>query len=354
MLGPYPPLVSIIVPVFNRREMISDALASLKAQTYQKIEIIVVDDGSSDGSSEIAEATGDSRIRVVRHAQNLGIPTARNTGLAEARGDYIAWLDSDDLALPRRIERQVAFLETHPEIAMVGSCGGRRDLGGKRSALTRVPVFNHEDIAAELLFRSPYQQSSIMGRTDVLTAYPYRVEFPVCEDLDVFLRIARNHRIANLPEVLIDRRLHAGQTVSTESELIRDRKRVLFREELERLGVAATDEELNLHVTLGRNKRTAQDRGFMKRSERWLEKLVEANRLNPIYHHSSLAFVVATIWAQACRAGCAGPNRVFATSRLARSRLSRGLINRNARSWVRTALPIAAGLTTGVPSSPVS
>jgi len=109
------PAASAIIPVYNRAGPVAHAVASLAAQTLSDLEIIVVDDGSADASAEAAERAGGSRVRIVRHSVNRGIPAARNSGLAAARGKYIAWLDSDDIARPRRLERQVRFSKAGPK-----------------------------------------------------------------------------------------------------------------------------------------------------------------------------------------------------------------------------------------------
>ncbi|MFL6786013.1 MAG: glycosyltransferase family 2 protein, partial [Sphingomicrobium sp.] len=146
------PLASVIVPVFNRAGVVGQAVTSLADQTLENIEIIVVDDGSSDASAEVAERAGGQRVRVIRHSHNRGIPAARNTGLQAAAGKYIAWLDSDDLARPQRLQRQASFLEKHPEIAFVGSSAGRIDSNGRRKRRTIVPLLSHEALAPALLF----------------------------------------------------------------------------------------------------------------------------------------------------------------------------------------------------------
>jgi len=114
-------LVSVVVPVFDRARVVGDALRSLLVQTWRDLEVVVVDDGSGDDGVAVAEAFGDPRVRIVRHGANRGIPHARNTGLEAARGRYVAWLDSDDVARPERIATQVGFLEANPDVALVGS-----------------------------------------------------------------------------------------------------------------------------------------------------------------------------------------------------------------------------------------
>ncbi len=337
-------LISAIVTVYNRATMVAAAVTSLTRQTADNLEIIVVDDGSSDDSARVVEGIADRRVRLIRHDRNLGIPAARNSGLEAARGDYIAWLDSDDLSRLGRLERQAAYLDANPHVAMVGACAGRIAKDGRPRRGARVPMLTHEDIRAQLLFRSAFQQSSIMGRADILKAYPYRSSFPVCEDVDMFVRLTADHRVANLPEVLVDRRLHQGQTIQRQSQRIRERKRDIFRHSLTELGIAASEAELERHVTLGNLKAQPLGRDFLEWSEEWLERIGASNRTTQLYDTQALAFVCGRIWLLAARAALGGPDRGFALTRLARSRLTAGIVNRNGRAWLRRASRLKLGL----------
>ena len=287
------PLVSVIVPVFNRQSLIADAVGSLVRQTVQDIEIIVVDDGSSDGSADVAERAGDDRVRIVGHGRNCGIPAARNSGLEAACGRYVAWLDSDDVAHPQRLERQLQFLERHPEIALAGSAAGRITAQGRRRLGARVPFRSHETLCASLLFRSPFQQSSIIGRADVLKAYEYRAEYPVCEDLDMFIRVSRDHRVANLGQALVDRRVHNGQIGRSEGAAVRECKKRLLAPLLEELGIELSDVDLERHVDLGTPKKAQPSAQDLWWTEQWLRKLKESNARAGRYDGAALATVCA-------------------------------------------------------------
>src|SRR3989442_1887498 len=117
MRGVEPPCVSVVIPVYNGERYLADAIQSVRDQTYQNFEVIVVDDGSTDGSAEVAQSFGEA-IRYV-HEANGGVCKARNTGMAVARGGYLAFLDQDDLWLPEKLVVQVAYLDSHPEVGAV-------------------------------------------------------------------------------------------------------------------------------------------------------------------------------------------------------------------------------------------
>jgi glycosyltransferase involved in cell wall biosynthesis len=331
--------VSVIVPVFNRATVVGHAVASLRRQTLEDIEIIVVDDGSSDASADVAERAGGKRVRIIRHATNRGIPAARNTGLRAARGTFIAWLDSDDLARPERLERQASFLASHPDVALVGASAGRMNAQGLRKRSARVPFLTHETLAPALLFRSPFQQSSIMGRAEVLKEFEYRPEFPVCEDLDMFIRISRGHRLANLKDVLIDRRLHEGQIGRVESAQVRRLKHILLREVIGQLGIEPSESDIDRHVTLGAPKKQPQSGQFIGWAERWMKMLQRANNASGRYDSRALALVCARTWVNACFASMRRNQRLQVSKSLAGSSLSFGFANNYGIEWATAALP---------------
>ena len=105
------PGISVIIPTYNRAHLISRSAKSVLAQTYPDFELIIVDDGSGDNTEEIIEALADPRIRYLRHESNRGVSAARNTGIRAARGDYIAFQDSDDEWLPQKLEKQLGLFE---------------------------------------------------------------------------------------------------------------------------------------------------------------------------------------------------------------------------------------------------
>src|SRR5687768_9931393 len=114
------PKVSVVIPVYNRAKYVGETIESVLSQTYQDFELIVVDDGSTDGSRKVLESFGN-RVTVLEHPnrENRGQSAAINRGLAAARGEFVGMLDSDDLWLPRKLELQVGFLDKHPEIGLV-------------------------------------------------------------------------------------------------------------------------------------------------------------------------------------------------------------------------------------------
>nr|WP_317892752.1 glycosyltransferase [uncultured Sphingomonas sp.] len=340
------PTVSVLIPVHNRAHLVGDAIRSILSQRFGDFELVVVDDGSTDDSVAVVEAFGDPRIRVVRHARNLGIPDARNTGLDAARGRLIAWLDSDDIARPERLGAQVDFLARNPDVALVGGCAGKIDKNGRRKRGVRVPPLEPGDIAAWLLFRSAFQQSSVMARAEVLKANPYQPRFDVCEDLELFVRLSRTYRLANLPQVLVDRRVHPGQTVCQRQDRIRECKGGLYAGPLTELGMQFDAEDLRRHTMLGKTKLKGVEAppDFLRWADDWLQTLRARNAESRYVPPEGMALATGWFWLLACRVAMPTLGRAAAVRTYLRSPLARGLIRGPARGWLSASAPVLLGL----------
>ncbi|MFN8624530.1 MAG: glycosyltransferase [Candidatus Binatia bacterium] len=194
-------LVSVIIPTFNRRGFVREAVASVCAQRGVAFEIVVVDDGSTDGTAAALRAEFDDRVRLIATA-NRGVAAARNRGVAESRGELIAFLDSDDLWLPDKLAAQAAFFA---EYERAGIC--QTDENWVRNGVRVNPRAHHRkpsgDIFEPSLRRCLVSPSAVMLRRGVFNvAGGFDERLPACEDYDLWLRIARN-----TPVWLIDRAL---------------------------------------------------------------------------------------------------------------------------------------------------
>jgi glycosyltransferase involved in cell wall biosynthesis len=295
------PKVSVVIPVYNRERYVTQAVRSILAQTLGDFELIVVDDGSSDGTPEAVERIGDRRIRVIRNEKNLGIPRSRNRGLEEARGTYVAWLDSDDLALPHRLREQVDFLELARGIALVGSWAGTVNDAARWLPRYKVLPTQPEDVGARLLLRCPILQYSMMGRAEVLKELGYREDFPVCQDFDLFVRLFERNGLANLPRILVRRRFHPGRVTREKTELVKTMNQRIVGRQIEALGVDATPEDLDRHFRLPRlNKQDERpDLEFVRWAEDWSQRLAAANESQPVYEPEALRRMLGRAWLEA-------------------------------------------------------
>jgi len=197
------PAVSVVLPVYNCPNYVGEAIESILAQTLDDIELIIVDDGSTDRTPEVVRQYTDPRIRVVTQA-NQGAAGAANRGIELSRGRYIARQDQDDVSFPPRLARQAAFLDAHPDCALVGTWA-EIWVENERTARVHAHPADSARLKFELLFDNPFVQSSVMLRRAALAkvgVYSTDRSRQPPEDYEFWSRIAREYEVANLPEIL--------------------------------------------------------------------------------------------------------------------------------------------------------
>lgn len=205
------PLVSVLMVFHRDTPYLRPAIASALAQTFRDFELLLVDNGTGLSTAALGPAGADPRLRWVRLERNLGIPGGHNAGVAAARGDFIALLDYDDLALPHRLERQVAALQADHGLGYVSSLAVRIDATDREIG----PEFCLPDASQHRRYApyaAPLVTPAAMGRRAWFATLPYRAEFPFAADLDFQARLVEQSRTAVVPEVLLRYRWHAGQT----------------------------------------------------------------------------------------------------------------------------------------------
>jgi glycosyltransferase involved in cell wall biosynthesis len=208
--------VSIVLPIHDGAPYVRQAIDSLLAQSFSDFELVAIDDGSRDESADIVRTYSDQRI-ILLQQENKGLPATLNRGIAVARGRYIARQDQDDVSLPERIAKQVEFLDSHPDIAMVGTWAEIFDESGRGGRFHRHPR-DPATLKFELLFDNPFVHSSVMLRASALEEVgdyaTDRTRQPP-EDYELWSRIARRYPVANIPEVLECYREVAGSMSRT-------------------------------------------------------------------------------------------------------------------------------------------
>lgn len=236
------------MPVYNARRYLRPAAESILAQAFRDFELIFVDDGSTDDSLQILRKfeSRDPRVRIITRP-NTGIVGALNDGLAAARGEFIARMDSDDVATPDRFEKQVAFLHDHPDHVLVGSQVLLIDPEGEQLCPKSDTQYTHEAIdAAHLSHKWPLVHPTVMMRRSAVNAINgYRTKYEWLEDLDLFLRLAEVGKLASLSDVLLHYRLHPGSICHTREEDQDVIRPDLYKEVYERRGIAAPEGKAN-------------------------------------------------------------------------------------------------------------
>jgi glycosyltransferase involved in cell wall biosynthesis len=206
------PAVSVVMPAYNAEAFVNAAVSSIRAQTLADLELIAVDDGSQDRTTEILfrHAAEDARIKVLRRAHR-GVCDALNEAMAVARGAFVARMDADDIALPHRLERQLAAFVEQPNVAVAGSNYEIIDCTGRRLGASDLPT-DSARIRRTLDRNNCIAHPTVMMRRDAaLAAGGYRRAFRQCEDYDLWLRLSERSDLINLPEPLLCYRQHRGQ-----------------------------------------------------------------------------------------------------------------------------------------------
>jgi len=201
------PLVSVMMSFANSRDTLADAIASIVQQTYQNWELILINDGSDDGSLEIAGSFSDHRIRMGGDEHRCGLAMRLNEAMDIARGRYIARMDADDIAYPDRLTVQVRFLLGHPEIDVVASQALVFRNDGVPLGLLTTKI-SHEEICSHPWSGFRLTHPTWMGKKEWFTRYRYNPKLMKSQDQDMLLRCYSESRFASLPQILLGYRQH--------------------------------------------------------------------------------------------------------------------------------------------------
>jgi glycosyltransferase involved in cell wall biosynthesis len=241
------PAISVILACYNTERYIASAVKSILTQTFGDFELILLDDGSTDRSSEICNslAAQDNRIRLISRP-NKGLTKTLNEGLALATAPLIARMDADDISLPTRFEKQVAYLHAHPDCVCVGSRVTLIDPYDSPISVTDHKL-DHDAIDADLLKGvgwSIIHPAAMMRTEAVKRAGGYREQFTTSQDLDLWLRLAEIGKLANLPDPLVKYRQHFESVASTKHEVQWQVKSQIVGDAYDRRGIARPKEWL--------------------------------------------------------------------------------------------------------------
>jgi glycosyltransferase involved in cell wall biosynthesis len=211
------PRVSVVLPVFNGEAYLAESLGSILAQEMPDLEVIAIDDGSTDATGAILEehALRDPRVHV-HHQTNMGLVAARNRGLALSRARWVALQDHDDASLPMRLSRQLAFLDDHPEVRVLGTYGWRIGARGRRVGVFDMGPRDAAHFAKLRAANEPIYliSSSVVVDRDLAISVGGFRNIPAAEDVDLWTRIADEHLVLALPERLVLYRVLAS-SIST-------------------------------------------------------------------------------------------------------------------------------------------
>jgi len=261
-----PPRVTVLMSVHNGGRWLRPAIDSVLAQTWRDFEFLIIDDASTDDSVAQIEAVTDSRIRLIRMPENIGLTRSLNCGLHAARGEIIARQDSDDLSARTRLEKQVAFLDRHPEVAVVGAQARLIDAEGRSRGDRDLPV-QPASVRWLSLLDNPIIHTAATFRTKIIREElgGYDESFPCCQDYDLWTRVMARREVRNLPERLVEVREHGGSISATR----RTEASAMVERVVRRLAPDFSDEEVALVCAFRRHLAPEEVAGFRKMLARW-------------------------------------------------------------------------------------
>ena len=210
--------LTIVMSVRNQAGSLEPAVNSILKQTFKDFQLIIVDDASTDETEEILTSlTGkDKRIKVINNRYQLGLTKSLNKALKEAKTQYVARMDGDDISLPQRLEEQVNFLDRHPQVGILGTAVHLINDQGKQIGLKRHPL-DHKTIYKAILSYCPFIHPTLMfRRSALLTIGDYNQEFLFAQDYEIALRMLSQFKGANLPQPLLDYRVDSRLAISME------------------------------------------------------------------------------------------------------------------------------------------
>lgn len=296
------PLVSVAVPVHNGERYLRECVQSVLRQTLSDWELVLVDDGSTDGSASIAREFSDRRIRWEAHGSQRGQTAARNTAAQLARGRYVAVLDQDDSCFPSRLAEQVSFLEKNPDYAAVSAWKAKIDAHGKLIRRDSKSIMSSDELGSVLVFKMAFVHPATMFRRDVLSDYPHDEEYITANDYELMVRLSEKEKLWNLPRVLLAYRSHGENLSYKRAARAREEERRVIERQLDRIGVAFGDEDVERHLLLSK-KDIEIDREFLESSEKWLRRLCAANDESRYREPAAFRSICAHRWLNICARG---------------------------------------------------
>lgn len=306
------PKVTVLMPVYNGEKYLKEAIESILSQTFTDFEFLIINDGSTDGSVDIIESYDDERIRLVHNEKNIRLALSLNRGLELSRGEYIARMDCDDIALPERLEKQVSFMDKNPGVGMCGTW--IKTIGEIEGDIWKYPT-DYDTIKCSLLFVSTFAHPSIMIRKSVVDKYNVRyskflksqkfnmtkedIELFPLEDLELWRRLSFMCPVVNLDDVLVLYRITKTSSSWLDRESHAEIHRRMDGEVLADLGLMPSNDELKLHRQIAFYKFN-KTQEFVSIAADWLVKLMKANELTGIYPKESFKFVLGEKWFTLC------------------------------------------------------
>ena len=297
------PKATVLMPVYNAEKYVGEAIESILNQTFTDFEFLIINDGSTDKSLEVIKSYTDPRIKIINNESNLGLSHTLSKGIEHSQGEYIARMDADDISLSVRLEKQIAFMDSHQHIGICGSWIQCFDESGNKG-IQKYPE-NHDELLCFLFFNSCFAHPTVCIRKQVLleSGLTYKQEFTPAEDYYLWSELVEVTQGANLPLILLKYRSSANQmtkdqkTTKIQANLVRIRM-------LHLLNLRLGEVEQTFHLDILTNEWTSNE-NFFSSAVKWLEKISQTNRETKYFNVSLFDYYLANfLWSRCSQYGC--------------------------------------------------
>lgn len=297
------PLVSVLIPCYNVEDYVVESVSSIMDQTYTNLEIIIINDCSTDNTTDKLEelASKDNRIKIYKNEINLKLIKTLNKGIELCSGKYIARMDADDISFPTRIEKQVDFLERNDDYDVVSTMFYTFKAGNSKRNLYVNPVTN-EELQAYLLFRSGICHPAVMVRKTLFSELGLRFEdkYLHVEDYALWSKAIYCTKLANLDEPLLYYRIHESQVSSLNDKKQIENKKEVFRIHCENLGLPATPADLDIYASVAECVPTRSSIDYIMRCEQFMKMLLDKNAGKQFCSPTYLDRMLSLHWIRIC------------------------------------------------------
>lgn len=289
--------ISVIMSVYNTKaQWLREAIDSILHQTYDRFEFLIVLDCPTDGSDAVVReySAKDPRVKVIENEENIGLTRSLNKALAQAKGSYIARMDADDIALPDRFAKQIAYMEDNPDVVVLG---GRVFTEGSVSTAQYEWTPDQDVLKIRMLFRNvgvPHPTAMIRKRVLDETGIRYTESVKKSQDYKLWTDLMYHGKIMMLPDVVLMYRMHDGQISAGKASQM-GYAQGIARQQAEKLMGSLTEQELAWHLSATTEELPGNDlAGFAG----YLQKIADANREKKIYHQKKLERELDYMWCQ--------------------------------------------------------
>lgn len=285
--------ISVIMPVYNGEKYLNEAIDSIIYQTFRDFELIIIDDASTDNTSNIIKSYNDDRIVFIKNNENLGIAKTLNKGIEIAKGKYIARMDADDISYKHRLDIQYKFMEDNTEVGMCGSSVEMFSEKDNNIKLHECPT-NYEEIKVLQIFNTAFAHPTVMIRKNILDKYNLRYDefYEGMEDYELWTRMSKITKLSNIEEALLKYRIHSNQITKKISDIQYERMKLLKERILMNLSSDFTKEDAEILLMYSTNEIFKnEDKIYMVFN--LFEKVIKANLESKIYDDRVLRDVIS-------------------------------------------------------------